>query len=110
MAASSALLVIGPILSIDQTKAIAPSLLTLPKVGRNPVIPLTVEGEMIEPKVSVPNAKGTNPAATAEPEPAEDPLDPVDVFQGFLVFSPNQTSPQANAPILNLPNNTAPAS
>ena len=37
--------------------------------------PLTLDGEMIEPRVSVPMAKPTSPAAVAEPGPAEDPLD-----------------------------------
>ena len=42
-------------------------------------------------------AKGTNPAATADAEPAEEPLDPVSGSQGLRVIPPNQTSPQARA-------------
>jgi hypothetical protein len=34
-------------------------------------------------------AKGINPAETAEALPADDPLDPVSVSQGFLVVPPN---------------------
>ena len=40
---------------------------------------------MIEPSVSVPMAKGTSPAATAEAEPADEPLEPSVGFQGFFV-------------------------
>ena len=40
----------------------------------------------MEPKVSVPKAKGTSPADVAEPEPAEEPLAPWVVSQGFFVF------------------------
>ena len=109
MALSTADLEMGPTLSMDQLRAMAPCLLTRPKVGRNPVTPLRVEGETIEPSVSVPMAKGTNPALTAEAEPAEDPLDPCFRFQGFLVTPPNQTSPIAKAPRVNLPTNTPPA-
>ncbi len=110
MAQSSTVLHIGPILSIDQLSAIAPALLTLPKVGRSPVTPHRVDGETIEPHVSVPMAKATRPAAVAEPEPAEDPLDPSSRFHGFFVFPPNQTSPQASAPRVNFATRTAPAS
>ena len=56
--------------------AIAPCRLTRPNVGRRPVVPQRVLGETIEPHVSVPIAKPTNPAAVAEAEPADDPLDP----------------------------------
>jgi hypothetical protein len=59
-----------------QHKAIAPVRGTRPKVGRSPVVPQRVLGEEIEPKVSVPIAKATHPAAVAEDEPADDPLDP----------------------------------
>jgi len=45
-------------------------------VGLKPVAPQVVEGDTILPQVSVPMAKGTNPATVAEVEPAEDPEDP----------------------------------
>ena len=109
MALSSADLEMGPTLSIDQLRAMAPCLLIRPKVGRSPVTPFRVEGDTMEPRVSVPMAKGTNPALTAEAEPAEDPLDPCFRFQGFLVTPPNQTSPMAKAPRVNFPTSTPPA-
>lgn len=84
MAASSALLHIGPALSRLQHNTMAPLRLTDPKVGRKPVTPQVCDGETIDPWVSVPMAKGSKPAAVAEAEPAEDPLDPDFIFQGFL--------------------------
>src|SRR5690606_9252413 len=110
MALSRADREIGPILSIDQLSAMAPCRLTRPKVGRSPVTPFRVEGETIEPRVSVPIAKGTSPALTAEADPAEDPLDPCLRFQGFLVTPPYHTSPIASAPKVNFPTKTPPAS
>ncbi len=73
IAQSSTVLEIGPILSMDQLSAMAPVLLTRPGVGRRPVAPQRLEGETIEPQVSVPMAKATRPAAVAEALPADDP-------------------------------------
>src|SRR6476620_9995697 len=92
-AQSSTLRQIGPSLSIVQESAIAPVRGTRPKVGRNPVVPQRVEGDEIDPSVSLPIAKPTRPAAVAEAGPAEDPLEPCVTFHGFLVVSPNQMSP-----------------
>src|SRR5690349_16981785 len=86
----------GPILSILQARAIAPWRLTRPNVGRSPVTPHCVQGETIDPQVSVPMAKPTNPAAVAAADPADDPLDPSARFQGVRVCPPNHTSPQAS--------------
>src|SRR5680860_512081 len=110
MAASSALLQIGPILSRLQESVIAPDLLTEPKVGRNPVAPQVVDGDIMEPCVSVPNENGTSPATVAAAGPAEEPLEPSNIFHGFLVRPPNQTSPEASAPSVNFAISTAPAS
>ena len=66
----------GPALSRLQHNTIAPLRLTVPNVGRNPVAPHRVEGETMDPNVSVPIVKGKNPAATDAADPAEDPLDP----------------------------------
>ncbi len=100
----------GPILSMLQLKAMAPWRLTRPKVGRSPVTPHLVEGEIIEPQVSVPMENPTRPAAVAAAEPADEPLEPCSLFQGFFVFPPNQTSPIAKAPMVSLATSTAPAS
>ena len=39
---------------------------TKPKVGRSPVVPQRVEGDEMEPSVSEPMAKATQPEAVAE--------------------------------------------
>ena len=108
-AQSSTLRQMGPILSRLQHSAIAPWRLTRPKVGRRPDAPQRVEGETIEPSVSVPMAKPTSPATTAEAEPADEPLDPSSVFHGLRVIPPNQMSPQASEPTVSLASRTAPA-
>jgi hypothetical protein len=46
---------------------------TRPKLGRRPVTPQRVEGDEMEPSVSVPMAKPTHPAEVALAEPAEEP-------------------------------------
>src|ERR1700761_5177083 len=97
-AQSSALREIGPSLSIVQLRAIAPVRGTKPKVGLRPVVPQRVEGDEMEPSVSDPMAKGTQPAATALAGPAEEPLEPWSVFHGLRVRPPYQTSPMASAP------------
>ncbi len=98
-----------PILSMLQARAMAPCRLTRPKVGRSPVAPQRLAGETIEPRVSVPRAKPTAPAAVVEAEPAEEPEEPCSGFQGLRVMPPNQTSPQASSPTASLATSTAPA-
>ena len=51
-----------------------PALLTSPTVGFIPSIPLTEEGQLTEPLVSVPIATSTNPVATTTPEPELEPV------------------------------------
>ena len=98
IAQSSTLRQIGPSLSIDHERAIAPARLTRPKVGRSPEAPQRVDGETIEPSVSLPIANPTSPATTAAVDPAEDPLDPCSRFHGFRVSPPYQHIPAAPAP------------
>src|SRR2546423_14145625 len=109
MASSSALLQMGPALSRLQHKTMAPLLLTVPNVGRNPVAPHLVEGDTIDPNVSVPNVKGNNPATTDDADPADDPLDPCARSHGFLVSPPNHLLLYAKAPSDNFAQRTAPA-
>ena len=99
----------GPSLSMVQLRAMAPVRGTKPKVGRRPVTPQRVEGEEMEPSVSEPMAKPTQPAATALAGPAEEPLEPWLGFHGLRVCPPNQLSPMASAPRVNLATSTAPA-
>src|SRR5438132_9172670 len=89
-----------------------------PYVGRRPTVPQAVLGETMEPRVSVPSAKPTRPAAVDAAEPAEDPLEPrsyspfslaAAVGQGLLVWPLAHWSPMASAPMESLANRTAPA-
>ena len=73
IAQSSAVLAIGPAWSRLEAKAIIPHLEILPYVGLMPVIPHREAGCLIEPPVSVPDAAGTIPAATAAAAPPELP-------------------------------------
>src|SRR3954470_3393461 len=98
MAQSSTVRQMGPILSMDQDRAMAPVRGTRPKVGRNPVTPTRVDGDEIEPSVSVPMANATQPAAVAAADPADEPDDPCDGRHGLRVRSPNHKSPCASAP------------
>src|ERR1700687_5482033 len=99
----------GPSLSMLQERAIAPVRGTKPKEGRSPVTPHRVAGEEMEPRVSEPIANATQPAAVADAEPAEEPLEPCSAFQGFRVIPPNHLSPCASAPNVSLATGTAPA-
>src|SRR5262252_217352 len=65
---------------------------------------------MIDPRVSVPIAKATKPAAVAAPGPAEDPLELFSGDHGLRVDPPNHTPPCASAPIESFATRTAPAS
>jgi hypothetical protein len=49
---------------------------TRPKEGRNPATPFVRAGDVIDPLVSDPIPNATQPDATAEPGPADDPLAP----------------------------------
>src|ERR1700719_2549290 len=109
-AQSSAARQIGPSLSIVQANAIAPVRGTKPKVGRKPVVPQRVEGDEIDPSVSEPIANATQPLAVAEADPADEPLEPSLLFQGFRVRPPNHLSPIASAPRESFAIRTAPAS
>src|ERR1700678_4005507 len=87
-----------------------PCRLTRPKVGRSPDAPQARQGETMLPKVSLPMANPTSPAATAEADPADDPLEPVRGSHGLRVRPPNHWSPIASAPRESLATSTAPAS
>src|SRR5467141_4113935 len=65
--------VIGPTWSIDHASGSTPARLTRPYVGLRPVIPQSDAGMRIEPPVSEPSAAGASPAATATPEPDDEP-------------------------------------
>src|SRR5262250_691005 len=100
--ASSTLRVIGPSLSSDQQRVMAPVLGTRPYVGRRPVTPQRMLGLTMLPPVSLPTENPTSPAAVAAPGPALDPDEPSSSNQGFIVCPPNQMSFRASAPRLSL--------
>ena len=88
---------IGPILSMDQQSAMVPCLETRPKVGRSELVEHATDGETIEPRVSVPMAKATPPAAAADAEPAEEPLEPREVSQGLRTLPEPHVAPRQRA-------------
>src|SRR5689334_19376888 len=90
--ASSTERVMGPSLSRDQQRVIAPVRATRPKVGLNPVIPQRIEGLTMLPPVSLPIENETSAAAVAAPGPALDPDAPSSSSHGFIVCPPNQIS------------------
>src|SRR5258708_18713019 len=102
-AQSSTVRQMGPGLSMVQLKPIAPYRLTRPYVGRSPTTPHVVEGEMMEPSVSVPSEKPTNPADVDAADPAEEPLDVRSVFHGFLVMPANQSRSEEHTSELQSP-------
>src|SRR5437762_8016523 len=107
--ASSTVRVMGPSLSSDQHRVIAPVRGTRPYVGRNPVMPQRILGLTMLPPVSLPIEKPTRPAAVAAPGPALEPDAPSSSNHGFTVWPPNQMSFSARAPRLSFARSTAPA-
>src|SRR6202000_229180 len=63
----------GPTVSSDCDNGIAPARLTRPTVVFKPVTPQKCAGIRIEPPVSEPSAANVNRAATAEPDPEDEP-------------------------------------
>src|SRR3954447_22110186 len=63
----------------------------------------------MEPRVSVPMAKETQPAAVAEAGPALEPDEPAAGFQGLLVRPRYHWSPRAKRPVASLATRMAPA-
>jgi hypothetical protein len=63
-----------------------PARLTRVSVGFRPVSPHIAAGWRSEPPVSVPSEPETMPAATAAPEPLDEPPGTWDVFQGLRTW------------------------
>ncbi len=74
IAASRRVLAIGPGVSCVNDIGTIPDLLSKPTVGLIPTIPLLLDGQTIEPLVSVPIAITHRFADTATPDPALEPL------------------------------------
>src|SRR5688572_25473715 len=63
----------GPIVSSDRDSGVTPCVLTRPRVGLMPTTPHTDDGMRIDPPVSVPSAPRQSSAASAAPEPPDEP-------------------------------------
>src|SRR5262249_10511235 len=91
--------------------ATTPAALTSPKVGLMPATPQNAEGSRIDPAVSVPIEKAAKPAASAAPEPPEDPpairSRPHGLRVRACVFC--VLTPKANSCVLTFPSSTGPA-
>src|SRR5215467_5896307 len=87
-----------------------PVRLTRPNVGRSALRPHSLDGDTIDPDVSVPMPNATQPAAVADDGPADEPLDPRRVSHGFFVWPRYHWSPCAKSPVASLAISTAPAS
>jgi len=72
-AASRAVRTSGPTLSQEKDSGMTPARETRVCVAFNPVTPQNEAGRRIEPPVSEPSAAAQNRAATAAPEPEEEP-------------------------------------
>ncbi len=84
----------------------------LPIVGFSPTMLPNAAGTRPEPAVSVPSANGTIPAATAQPEPEDEPPGTragSKTLRGTPYGLRTPTSPVANWSRLVLPTSTAPA-
>src|SRR6185369_3215658 len=92
--------------------------LTRPTVGLRPTIPLIEAGQVTDPLVSVPIAKRTSPAATAAPDPLDEPQALRSSAHGLWTCPPIALQPEielfermfAHSLRLVLPRMTAPAS
>src|SRR5262245_367722 len=83
-----------------------PVLGTRPKVGLTPTMPQNAAGPMIDPPVSVPTDRGISRAATAAPEPEDEPHAHRSRSHGFEVVA---LEPAANSKVYSLAIRTAPA-
>src|SRR5215813_257409 len=87
-----------------------PHRLTRPHVGFSPVTPFTVDGNRIEPSVSVPREPKQRHAAVATPEPLEDTPVQCAALQGLTGGSMlGWCAPYAPSVIWSFPSITAPA-
>src|SRR5262249_56212887 len=90
-----------------------PARLTRPNVGISPTTPQSEAGPRIDPPVSEPSATGTMPAATAAPEPDEEPPVKRARFQGLRAGGhgrSNEGPACAISWVASLPRSTPPAS
>jgi hypothetical protein len=97
--------------SIDQLSGNEPCRDTRPQVGRSPTTPQNDAGDRTEPPVSSPSEAAQSAAATAMPEPDEEPPGSWSRFQGLRGW-PNGNCcvpPSANSVRFSLPSRMPPA-
>src|SRR5580693_4269893 len=70
-----------------------PARLTSPRVGLMPTTPHALEGETIDPSVSVPTASGAKPADSPAADPELDPDGLRSSAYGFAVWPPSVDQP-----------------
>ena len=90
-----------------------PARLTRPNVGMSPTMPQSDAGPRIEPPVSEPSASGTMPAATAAPDPDDEPPVKCAGFHGLRAGGHGRSNDGpacAISCVASLPSSTAPAS
>src|SRR5215831_5780048 len=92
-AASATVVAIGPALSCASDSGTMPARLTRPRVGLRPTTPQALDGETIEPSVSVPTARGAKPADRPAAEPELDPDGLRSSAYGFAVWPPSVDQP-----------------
>ena len=76
-----------------------PARLTSPRVGLSPTRPIAPDGHTIEPSVSVPIATWASAAATAAPEPLDEPHGLRSRTYGLLVCPPTPLHPDVAAAV-----------
>src|SRR4051812_40057363 len=93
MAVSTTWRASGPAVSCSAEIGTTPVRLTRPSVGFSPTTSLAPAGQTIEPSVSVPIATCAKPAATAAPEPEEEPHGLRSRTYGLFVWPPIPDQP-----------------
>ncbi len=86
-------LVIGPAVSWVWDIGMMPCWGTRPTVGLKPTRPFTLEGQIIDPLVSVPTVPAAREAAPAAPEPELEPQGFLSRTWGFLTWPPSADQP-----------------
>src|SRR5579871_3863075 len=92
-AASATEVAIGPAVSCASDSGTMPARLTRPRVGLMPTTPQALDGDTIDPSVSVPTASGAKPADTPAAEPELDPEGLRSSAYGFAVWPPTVDQP-----------------
>src|SRR3984885_16094680 len=83
----------GPAESWARDNGTMPARLTSPRVGLMPTTPQALDGETIEPSVSVPTASGAKPADRPAAEPELEPDGLRSSADGLAVWPPSVDQP-----------------